>query len=99
VVDQKSTELKVDLDATVRAATDKIDRLPGWNGVYLLIGAIFTAVGLVFTLLAFGGDRFDGGMAAALTISDRAELQAYRDEAARQKPIEAPAQRGKPPSK
>lgn len=54
----------------------KLDRLPTKGTVW---GAVATGIGLLLALLAFGGDRFDGGVGASGLLRDQAERQAEID--------------------
>ena len=46
----------------------RLDRLPAmghlWGGVGVILSALFTVLTIVYGTLAFGSDRFNGGMAA-----------------------------------
>jgi len=71
-VDTKFAELRRDLDGFSTKSTV-------WRGVASTIAAIVTAVGVILTVLAFGGDRFDAGVGAGSALSPYVEQQRQRD--------------------
>ncbi|MDG2003881.1 MAG: hypothetical protein P8J20_11170 [Novosphingobium sp.] len=65
-------------DAIESRLSTKLDKLPTRSTVW---GAVATGVGLILAALAFGGDRFDGGVGAGGLLQDQAGKQAATDEA------------------
>jgi hypothetical protein len=83
LLDAKLGLMKAEMNSEFTAAlaplkTD-LDRAPGWSGVFAVIGAMVTLVGLVLGVLAFAGDRFDGGMSASGALAADASNDAQRD--------------------
>jgi hypothetical protein len=68
-MDVVRAELKSDMDNKVQALSAKLDSLPQtatvWKAVGTLSLVIFGSVGAIFGILAYTGDRVDGGIAAA----------------------------------
>jgi hypothetical protein len=51
---------------------DRLDHYPTtWTIVYVVVGAVVAIIGLMLTILAFAGDRFDGGLGAGAAIGDK----------------------------
>ena len=67
-------------DALESRLSAKLDKLltssQMWAGVVTVIGGVFTLVTAALAVLAFGGDRFDGGASVSpqLDASHRAQL-------------------------
>jgi hypothetical protein len=63
-------------EATESRLSSKLETLPTKSTVW---GAVATGIGLLAALIAFGGDRFDGGVAVSPTISRLQTEQQKRD--------------------
>jgi hypothetical protein len=64
-------------DAIESRLSSQLEKLPSKGTVW---GAVATGVGLMLAFLAFGGDRFDGGMSASPMLNEQAAQQAKVDE-------------------
>jgi hypothetical protein len=77
---EPSVSLKDYVDARDEAVESrmsaKLETLPTKNTVW---GAVATGIGLLAALIAFGGDRFDGGVSVSPTIAKLQVEQAKRD--------------------
>lgn len=71
-------------DAVESRLSAKLEKLPGkgtlWGGVASIVGAIFTALVIGIALLAFGGERFDAGMASSPMVEAVVKNQAVVDQ-------------------
>lgn len=65
-------------DAIESRLNQKLDKLATVGTVW---GAAGTVLGLLLAALAFGGDRFDGGVGAAGLLKEQSQKQAKTDEA------------------
>lgn len=63
-------------DAIETRLSGKLDKLPTKGTVW---GAVATGIGLLAALLAYGGDRFDGGVSVSPTIAKLQTQQEIRD--------------------
>ena len=63
-------------DAVEARIAAKLDKLPTKATVW---GAVASGVGTLLALLAFAGDRFDGGVALSPSISKMKDEQQERD--------------------
>lgn len=69
-------------DAVESRLMAKLDAIPTTTAMRSTIwGAVATALGIVFAVLAFGGDRFDGGASVSPIVSQIQGQQAKRDDA------------------
>ena len=50
-----------------------------WGGIVAVIAAVFTVLGILLAVIAFGGDRFDGGMSASTMMSANQKAQSETD--------------------
>lgn len=68
-----------ELITEIRTVGAKLDHVPStWTMIGTIIAAAVGAVGLVLGILAFAGDRFDGGVAASDLVTKASELQAEK---------------------
>ena len=71
------------VEAVESRLLQKLDRIPTkgtlWAVTAALIGGLFTAIALVFGFVAFGGDRFDGGMTVSPIVAAVQKDQAAVD--------------------
>lgn len=72
--DTKFSELRSDLK-------DFASKSTVWKGVASTVAAIFTAMGVILAVMAFGGDRFDAGVNAGGALAPYAAQQKSRDDA------------------
>ena len=88
-VGQVKAELINHVDDKMRPIEDRLKKLPGWGGIWAIIGTIggafLAAVGLIVSVLAFGGSRFDGGMSTRGVVAATMAEQHKRDDAQDQK--------------
>ncbi|MEJ6008661.1 hypothetical protein [Novosphingobium aquae] len=63
-------------EAVETRVNGRLDKLPTKGTVW---GAVATGIGLLLAALAFGGDRFDGGVGASGLLRGQAEKQAETD--------------------
>lgn len=92
-IDRSMDAVRAQNDVRFTEVLSKIDALGGkidaiksdaitWKGVWGAAAATTVAVGgLLLGILAIGGDRFDGGMAASGVISSMTQEQQARDRA------------------
>lgn len=63
-------------EAVETRVNGRLEKLPTKGTVW---GAVATGIGLLLAALAFGGDRFDGGVGASGLLRDQATNQAKTD--------------------
>lgn len=72
-------------DAMESRLAAKLDGLPSrttiWGAVSVIVGGIFTALAVVLSTMAFGSDRFNGGLSVSPILSQAQEAQRKTDEA------------------
>lgn len=65
-------------DAVESRIAQQLDKLPTKGTIW---GAVATGIGILAALLAYGGDRFDGGVTVSPTIAKMQTEQKTRDDA------------------
>lgn len=75
-IDKVQAVMDAKLNGVEREINAKLDGKPGHGG---LIAHTVAIVALLGGLMAFGGDRFDGGMSASGAFATQIEAQASRD--------------------
>lgn len=82
LLDAKIGQAKAEVDTEFANLRRELDKLPGtWTLVTTVIGSAVTLFLAIIAVLAFGGDRFDGGIALAGMQRDQIERDARQDEA------------------
>lgn len=71
-------------DAIESRLSARLERLPSkgtiWGGVAAIVGGILSALAIGIGMIAFGGDRFDSGMASSPMIEAVAKKQVGVDQ-------------------
>lgn len=65
------------LNERLRGIDEKLARQPGW---WSILGAVIIGVGIILAALAFGGDRFDGGLNLSTQMQEQLERDRRQDE-------------------
>jgi len=82
LMDAKIGQAKAEVDTEFANLRRELDKLPGtWTVVTTVIGSAVTLFLAIIAVLAFGGDRFDGGIGLASLQRDQLERDAKQDEA------------------
>ena len=84
-VDKMKSDLKFEFHGELEPIKNRLDKVPGWAGHFAVIGAVFTALGIILAVLAFAGDRFNGGMSAAGALTQQKYDSDKRDDALNEK--------------
>lgn len=67
-------------DAVESRLSTKLDKLPSQGTLILNVwGGVVAIIATVLAVLAFGADRFDGGLGASALVQDSQEAQAKTD--------------------
>lgn len=72
-------------DAMESRLAAKLDGLPSrrtiWGAVSVILGGIFTALTILLGTMAFGSDRFNGGLSVSPVLAEVQERQQKTDQA------------------
>jgi len=72
MIDSAISNQNEKIDLRIQSATSNLPTYwTFWKGVATIVIAIFASVGGVIAILAFAGDRFDGGLSAGSAIGDK----------------------------
>ncbi len=80
IVDAKIEAAEARVDTEFAKLRGELDKLPGtWTLVTTVIGSAVTLFLAIIAVLAFGGDRFDGGLGLAAMQREQIERDARQD--------------------
>ena len=79
-IDAQDEKTRAQNDARFAEVIARLEQMPRfWPLVVAGIAGLAGSIGLVFAVLAYAGDRFDGGISVSGVVNQLQEIQSQRD--------------------